>query len=311
MSNIRSANRNTNTFQIHSNSNGKTMSTTGEKTKDTKRIKLREILIEKFMKKFGVKNPLPILNEEITNFLKDNNLTDKDLKRLEERVYKILSELRNQETVRNGLISSDLNAQLTNNFKETDNQSYHPKSKSVSEVILPELNVFNHNDAMSVKSKHSRMSGASHLSKFDEDNTKVKNSQMAELEFLQKKEPRTERLNFTDQGDEWNAIVSYNQQLHADDKIQNKRKDLDVKRRIREDLDNQVRMKYKRKHEEKLKEKEFDKVLLDHCDYLSDLEIIREEEYKEKVMKDKENRDKQLIDEKKKKAKRNYKRKEI
>ena len=85
---------------------------------------------------------------------------------------------------------------------------------------------------------------------------------MAELEFLKKKDPKPDRMDFAEQGDEWNAIVCYNQHLHKEDKIQNKRKDLEIKRRIREDLDNQVRMKYKRKHDERLKDKEFDKVLL-------------------------------------------------
>lgn len=332
MSYSRSVGRNT--FQIHNNPNHKPLNSMGNThnsnmTKDAKRQKLKEILIEKFTKKFGIKNSLPFLNEEISSFLCENNLTELDLKKLEDRIGKILLEMRDQETLRNNLSTEENKNSYRNNFKDTEHNNqntpnnyshnYHSNnnnqnilkqksSKSVSDCVLPELNNNLHinnpnSDVVSVKSKFSRMSGASHLSRFDEDNAKVKLNQMAEMEFLKKKEPKPERFDFAEHGDEWNAIVKYNQHLHKEDKINNKRKDLEVKRRIREDLDNQVRMKYKRKHEEKLKDKEFDKVLLDHCDYLSELDRKRQEEYKEKVMKDKENRDKQLIDEKKKKRK--------
>jgi hypothetical protein len=343
-----------NTFQIHSNQsqninniNNKSIislsqnknNNTYNKEKELKRQKLKDILIEKFTKKFGLKNSLPFLNEEISNFLNENKLTEQDLYNLEQKITKVLTEMRNQENLRKNL-TSEAHNNRGNNFKETRdkenhmpkntntnqyhtydqynhnnnnnnnfdyNQNYQKGSKSVAsgDVILPDLINPNHpnSDLMSVRSKCSRMSGASHLSKFDEDNVKLKLAQMTELDFLKKKQPKPERFDFTEQGNEWNAIVNYNQKLHKDNIIQNQVKDLEVKKRIKEDLDNQIKMKYKRKYEERLKEKEFDQILLNHCDYLSELDRQRQEDYKEKVMKDKENRDKQLIDEKKKKRK--------
>lgn len=313
---LRSKSQGRDNIYMYSNQNPNSSNIFNDTKKEAKRQKLKDILIEKFTRKFGIKNYLPFLEEEISKFLTENNLTEQDLKRLEDRIGNILIDMRNQETLRNDLTEGPNKYQ--NNFKESENynnqcmrKNQNQKSnQSVSDVVLPDLvnnNAINvnhpHSDAISVRSKFSRMSGASHLSRFDEDNAKIKLAHMAEMNFLNKKGPKPERIDFAEHGDEWNAIVNYNQQLYKEDKILNKKKDIEIKRRIKEDLDNQVRMKYKKKHEERLKEKEFDKVLLDHCDYLSELERKRQEEYKEKVMRDKENRDKQLIDEKRKKRK--------
>jgi len=276
-----------------------------------KREKLKELLVDKFMKKFGVKNRLTVIEDEISNFLQNEKLNDADLKRLDEKLSKILAELKSQESLRKGLLSSEPgnqssnfkdeiknknsnlnvnNNNINNNFNHSNNQNLN------SDFILPNLS-----DALSVKSKASKMSGASHLSKFNENNAKAKADEMKELDFLNSKSSKQERFHFEEEGDEWNAIAKFNQQQHVEEKTQNKLKELEIKKRIKEDLDNQIRQKLKRKHEENLKDKEFDNILLDHCDYLYQLEIQREKEIKEKIMKEKGNRDKQLKDEKKKK----------
>ena len=53
-----------------------------------------------------------------------------------------------------------------------------------------------------------------------------------------------------DQKDEWNAIVAYNKKLYEEELKNNKLKELEIKRRIREDLDNQIRQKLRKTHEE-------------------------------------------------------------
>ncbi len=283
-----------------------------------KREKLRDLLVDKFMKKYGVKNRLPIIEEEIANFLQNEKLNDADLKRLDEKLSKLLTELKSQESLKRGLLSSEAALQSSSNFRENfepknsnnqntknsnlnnnsinnnnNNNNYNYKP---NDFVLPDLS-----DALSIKSKASKMSGASHLSKFNENNAKAKADEREELDFLKAKSPKQERFNFDEEGDEWNAIVKFNHQLHLEEKVQNKLKDLEIKKRIREDLDYQVRDKIKRKHEDNLKNKEFDQILLNHCDFLKQLEFQREKERKEKIMKEKENRDLQVKDERKKK----------
>jgi hypothetical protein len=80
--------------------------------------------------------------------------------------------------------------------------------------------------------------------------------------------------------------------------MKNRLKDLEIRKRIREDLDNQIRQKLKRNFEEIQKNKEYDDIVLEHCDFLEDLEKRRTLEAKEKILKEKANRDKQIEDEK-------------
>ena len=63
-----------------------------------KREKLKGLLITKFMKKYGIKNPEAILEEEISKFLMGEKLTDGDLKNLDSKLKKIISDVKQDET---------------------------------------------------------------------------------------------------------------------------------------------------------------------------------------------------------------------
>ena len=125
-------------FQIHSNPNqarsqSQARSTKNNTTKDLKRQKLKDILIEKFTKKFGIKAPLPFLNEEISNFLNENNLTERDLKKLEEKLSYILTDMQNQESLRNNLTTEQINSQK-NIFKDQSQRNSHLNQKSSKSI---------------------------------------------------------------------------------------------------------------------------------------------------------------------------------
>jgi hypothetical protein len=241
-----------------------------------KREKLKSLLITKFMKKYGVKNPERLLEQEISKFLQGEKLTDNDLKRLDDRIKSLLEEKCSQETLRHNLQNV------------TDAHNY-------TNIKLPDI------ETMSVKSKHSKMSGASNLSKFNEHGVNY-NPLPAEvnfeaLEFEPQKAP-CDRLDFTNEGDEWNAIAVYNQRMFEEEKRMNKIKDYEVKRRTREDLDNQIRHKLKRLNAEQLETQEHDIQVLEHLDFLNQLELEKQAEYRKKMLVEKDNRDKQLKDEK-------------
>ena len=110
-----------------------------------------------------------------------------------------------------------------------------------------------------------------------------------------------EKLVFVKGCNEWDEIVKYDQKLYNDEQINNKLKDKEIKKRIREDLDNQILHKIKREQEELIKQREYDEIMLNHCNALDDLEKQRQKEQKEMIMKEKENRDKLLIEEKNRK----------
>lgn len=256
-----------------------------------KREKLKELLVKKFMKKFGISNNFSLLEQEISKFLEGENLNESDLIKFEEKLRSVLIDLKKTETLKNGLL---------NNENYNTPQISEINNYNLKDLVLPELNL--NNDAMSVISRTSKMSGASYLSKFNENNTKAKTDEKKQLDFLKNKNPKpTEKFEFAEHGDEWNAIVAYNYQSYVEEKKQNQLKEFEIKKRIKDDLDNQIRHKLKKDHEESLKNKEYDQILLNHCDYLNELEIKRENDKKDFVLKEKGNRDKQLKDEKRKK----------
>jgi hypothetical protein len=239
-----------------------------------KRDKLKSLLITKFMKKYGIKNPEKLLHDEITKFLEGEKLTDADLKRLDEKLRKLLAEKERNETLRKNLTETN-----TQNLNDT-------------KLVLPDLNK---QETLSVHSKHSKMSGASQLSKYNEKKTLTE--ELEELESLSNKKPLC-RYDFSNEGDEWNAICLLNQKMFEEEKKMNKMKDIDIKRRTKDDLDNQIRQKLKRLNEEHMKNIEYDRILLNHNEYLNGIEQQKQQEMKAKILKEKENRDKQLKDEK-------------
>jgi hypothetical protein len=240
-----------------------------------KREKLKSLLLTKFMKKFGLEAPGHILERELNQFLQNEKLSDSDLKKLDERLTHLLAEKQSEDTLKHNLQNV------------TDAHSY-------TNVKLPDI------ETMSVKSKHSKMSGASNLSKFNERGVNYNPIPAEEhfeaLEFAAHKP--VERLDFSSQGDEWNAIAVYNQQMFEEEKLTNKLKDKEVKRRTKEDLDNQVRHKLRKHNEHELQTMEQDLQVLQHLEYLNKLELEKQAEYKRKVLVEKDSRDKQLKDEK-------------
>jgi hypothetical protein len=62
-----------------------------------KREKLKGLLITKFMKKYGVKNPENILEEEISKFLMGEKLNDGDLKNLDAKLKRIITDVKDGE----------------------------------------------------------------------------------------------------------------------------------------------------------------------------------------------------------------------
>jgi hypothetical protein len=242
-----------------------------------KREKLKGLLITKFMKMLGIKSPEKLLEDEISKFLQREKLTELDLKKLEERVVKLLAEKKNQETLKQNL----------EHVKEQHNYA---------NVRLP--------DIADTASVYSKMSGASHLSKVNEHNgcKSARQEQCCDNDELNDSSdsyrPPVPRLDFSKEGDEWNAIAMYNQKMFQEERKQEKIKDHEVKRRTREDLDNQIRHKLRRLHEDGLKTREHDEQVLTHLEFLNKLEQEKQAEIKRKMLVEKDNRDKQLRDEK-------------
>ena len=250
-----------------------------------KREKLKGLLITKFMKKFGIKNAENFLQQEISKFLEGDVLSDADLKRLDEKLRKMLQENQDNDKLRRNLT-----------YAVDGDEKVSEENYKISEVVLPEINKA---ETMSVYSKNSKMSGASHLSKFNQKGVGQKEEDDEDLDLLSISSRKPlKRFDFTNEGDEWNAITQYNRKMYEEEKKLSKLKNYDLKRRTKEDLDNQIRHKLNRIHEEQLINREYDQIQHAHTQYLNEIEREKQIEIKNKTLKEKENRDKQMKDEK-------------
>ena len=258
-----------------------------------RRDKLKQTLIDRFMHSFGEIAVKPIIEKEVSTFLKRDKLNDYDLQQLEKTIQGKLSVKKKKKDLRKNL----------SNPNNDRNQTYQGNNINVEEVKLPDINqsrLQNKNLCSCERLNQSRMSGASDLDKFDDRNLgdQMRDEEMKDFQKLnlgvKEKENNKIDFDFSKYADEWDAINMYNKKKFEEDKKREKIKDHEMKLRTRNDLDNQIKQKIKREYEEKLKSLEYDALVDKHLKHLDELEAKKREEIRKRVLKEKEMRDKQL-----------------
>ena len=258
-----------------------------------RRDKLKHTLIDRFMQSFGEIAVKPIIEKEVSTFLKRDKLNDYDLQQLEKTIQGKLSVKKKKKDLRKNL----------SNPNNDRNQTYQGNNINVEEVKLPDINqsrVQNKNLCSCERLNQSRMSGASDLDKFDDRNLgdQMRDEEMKDFQKLNLgvKEKENDKIDFdfSKYADEWDAINMYNKKKFEEDKKREKIKDHEMKLRTKNDLDNQIKQKIKREYEEKLKSLEYDALVDKHLKHLDELEAKKREEIRKRVLKEKEMRDKQL-----------------
>lgn len=252
-----------------------------------KREKLKQLLISKFMKKYCLKTYNPMIEQEVSSFLHKEILSEKDLKSLDKKIDMILRKKTNLDN-----LAHTLNNKEIKGIPSLENLRNDEQRQRVNTAITDRRDHSYNDDCRSIKSG---MSGGSKLSR-----AKPVKKELSEedIELLSVHEP-VERVQFANEKDEWNAINKYNQLQFQQEKIYEKMKDQEIKRRVKDDLDNQVKQKMARINEERLKSKEYDKIAINHVEILNRIEQDRLRDIKESMLKEKENRDSQRLDEKK------------
>ena len=258
-----------------------------------RRDKLKQTLIDKFMKTFGESAVKPIIEKEVTTFLKRDKLNDYDLQQLERTLQGKLTVRQNKQNLKKNL----------QNPLQTRNQAYNQTSNvNIEEVKLPDINqnrMQNQNLCSCERLNQSRMSGASDLDKFDDRTLgdQMRDEEMKDFQQINmgnEKKINGIEIDFSKYADEWDAINMYNKKKFEEEKKKEKIKDWEMKMRTRNDLDNQIKQKIKREYEEKLKSLEYDALVDKHLKHLDELEAKKREEIKKRILKEKQMRDKQL-----------------
>ena len=278
-----------------------------------KRQKLKDLLITKFMDKYGVKEPEKYLENEITKFVQGEKLTDVDLQRLDSKLKKIYQIKRANQHLKSTLSQSLMSKRTNLNKSQPDllpkiQEQKNPNLNSTLNQTLNQeqtQNLQRNYNKIDIKKNYSKLrpSASMEMPRNSKFKYKKPEEELAELEaeFAEEEKKENEKRNFTridfsGVGDEWSAMALYNKRLYEKQIKEEKEKDAEMKRRTKEDLDNQVKQKLKREYEEVLKDKEGDKIFQEHLKYIDELERQKQEALKQQILRDKKNRDAQIKD---------------
>lgn len=276
-----------------------------------KRQKLKNLLITKFMQKYGINQPDQVLETEITKFLQSEKLTDVDLQRLDAKLKKIYQSRKSKQLLKSTLTHTllDRNTNLNKSQPDLFPRIQEQKNPNLTSTLNQSLNNQNIEykkvDNNEIKTKKLRPSASMEMP-IRNTKTKYKNpeEELAELEaeFAEEekemlKKKNYTRIDFSGMGDEWMAMAQYNKKLYEKQIKEEKEKDAEIKRRTKEDLDNQIKEKLKREYEEVLKEREGEKIYQEHLKHIDELEKEKQEALKRQILREKKNRDAQIKDE--------------
>ena len=257
-----------------------------------RRKKVGQSLTQSLIDKFNDKSQNKYIEKEVNEFLKKENIKEKDLKNLENKIsqkIKIKDEKKqlNEKLIKNTkpkitIVTEEKKAEKINNVLKD-------KEKEAKEenTINKDLNV-------------SGMSGGSDLDKFDGriGKEELENREMKELEKFKNASEDTVikkvEIDKSKYNDEWDAINMYNKRMFEERKKREKERDWELRMKNRADLMNQIQQKIKRKYEQELKDREYDEMIDRHVKKMEELENKQKEVKKQQALKEKEIRDKQL-----------------
>ena len=266
-----------------------------------KRQKLKDLLITKFMQKYKINNYEKILEDEITKFLQGEKLNDQDLKRLDIKIKGLLKEKATKERLKEKLTQSLQGVTPKNDIlpkidsKNIDDNTIAPRIINPKPKILstePLTNTLQQEKPSTSIYSPMNTYGTRRRYKKPEEELAELEAEFAKDEEVKKK--TYQRLDFSDEGDEWSAIAKYNRKLYEDQIKLEKIKDEELKRRNKEDLDLQIKQRLKQEYENELKEKEYDKMMKEHQKELDEIDKKKQEAIKKQLLKEKQSRDEQI-----------------
>ena len=266
-----------------------------------KRQKLKDLLITKFMQKYKINNYEKILEDEITKFLQGEKLNDQDLKRLDIKIKGLLKEKATKERLKEKLTQSLQGVTPKNDIlpkidsKNIDDNTISPRIINPKPKILstePLINTLQQEKPSTSIYSPMNTYGTRRRYKKPEEELAELEAEFAKDEEVKKK--TYQRLDFSDEGDEWSAIAKYNRKLYEDQIKLEKIKDEELKRRNKEDLDLQIKQRLKQEYENELKEKEYDKMMKEHQKELDEIDKKKQEAIKKQLLKEKQSRDEQI-----------------
>ena len=293
-----------------------------------KRQKLRDLLIDRFSTKYNLGKNRMLIEGEITKFIQQEKLNDVDLKRLDARIKRIISEDINQKNLKKNLTENLNYNQPIDYEKEKDlNTNINQEESIYPNNYQPPLNsTLNQNNQTNLRSNsyqpnnsarplssqtyipQSKLNLYKTRNKFSspEEELKSLETELAAEEERELREKgyysemnnhlKLKKIDFKKYGNEWAAMAAYDKMIYEQQILDEKIRSAQQKKRTKYDLDEQVKEKIKKEYEDELKEKEYDKIFKEHQKELDKIEKEKAQKIKEQYIRERESRKAQLKD---------------
>ena len=264
-----------------------------------RRKKLGQSLTQSMIVKFNDISQKDMIEKEVNDFLQRENLSEKDLKELENKISQKIKLKNDKEALTKNIISRTKPKMLESKEENPKEKQDPNPNKNQNQLINPlkEKEKENKTDL-----NISGMSGGSDLDKFDGKYAKEE-MDAKELKELEKYKNESDEqsvkkvvIDSSKYNDEWDAINMYQKKMAQERERLEKRKEWEMKMRNKADLLNQIQQKIKRKYDQELKEKEYALIIEDNVKKMDELERKQKEYQKQLIMKEKQIRDKQMRD---------------
>ena len=264
-----------------------------------RRKKLGQSLTQSMIVKFNDISQKDMIEKEVNDFLQRENLSEKDLKELENKISQKIKLKNDKEALTKNIISRTKPKMLESKEENPKEKQDLNQNKNQNQLIntLKEKEKENKTDL-----NISGMSGGSDLDKFDGKYAKEE-MDAKELKELEKYKNESDEqsvkkvvIDSSKYNDEWDAINMYQKKMAQERERLEKRKEWEMKMRNKADLLNQIQQKIKRKYDQELKEKEYALIIEDNVKKMDELERKQKEYQKQLIMKEKQIRDKQMRD---------------
>lgn len=268
-----------------------------------KREKLKDLLLQKFMQTYQVPNQEGVIEGEVSKFVEKERLNDVDLQQLNNRIKTLLKQKSSDNLLRNKLtrnIPDNLTVKPNLEIKDSsfnieefkhDNQQ-SSINRTNANITLPKIK----QNVVKSQPRADTIANCKKNTLYKKNKFQTQEEELAELEEQLKKEEEEKlcnrkRLDFSKEGDEWNAISKYNKKLFENQLIETKIRNNEVKKRIKEYLDIQVNEKIKKEFEDEMKDKEYSKIIQENLKKMNEIDKIKEEKIKNQILREKKSRD--------------------
>ena len=290
-----------------------------QKLKDLQRKeKINDCLLVRYMKKFGIKQPHIELEKEVDNFIKYNKLRKIDLKNIRIKINNLLKQQKNAKDNKTLKSTSDLFQNSNENIKQQLTEINN--NFSTLSPRRAKLNPINKNNTIQIQTNEPSISqdilkSQENLVKEKNDNNITHNpdiilnpipekknfpkkkiylkpeDELAELEkelgFDQEAEIRQKKYErfykYFSEGNEWEAIYKYNNDIYQKELEEEKRKKLENKKLLKEELDKQVKDKTIKEYNEYLENERYKKIFNENQNKLAQLEKERNKKMMERI----------------------------